>query len=68
MIFCHFLVFFVFPSPHYPAYEMQQREFVNAFAVDNQHYTFVGECLQLKGIILGNEGYAAFFSGLHPFF
>ena len=34
MIFCHFLVFFVFPSPHYPAYEMQQRESVYAFAVD----------------------------------
>ena len=46
---------------------MQQRESVYAFAVDNQHHTFVGKCLQLKGIILGYEGYAAFFSGLPPF-
>ena len=42
-------------SPLYPAYEMQQRESVYAFAVDNQHHAFVCECLQLKGIILGNE-------------
>lgn len=32
-------------SPLYPAYEMQQRESVYAFAIDNQHHTFVGECL-----------------------
>ena len=39
MIFCHFLVFFVFPSPHNSAYEMQQREFVNAFDIDKQQYS-----------------------------
>ena len=47
---------------------MQQREFAFAFDINNKYHSFVGECLQLKGIILGNEGYAAFFSGLHSFF
>ena len=43
------------PLPFYPSYKMQQREFAFSFGINNKHHAFVGECLQLKGIILGNE-------------
>ena len=55
-------------SPLYPANEMQQQESVYAFAVDNQHHAFFCECLQFKGIILGNEMVTQHPSHSFPFF
>ena len=60
--------FTAYHSALYSSQEMQQRQFAFAIDINNKYHAFVGECLQFKGIILGNEVATQHPSHSLPFF